>query len=90
MPSVLQGSELKSSRQYIIHKVVQVVTLNQPPSLVSRVHCLPAQTVIRSVPLHEMPHGVPHHWHRVHGGQQKELLGLVNHHTITKELTCIR
>ena len=55
--------ELEASGQHVIDKVVQVVSLDELLPLVARVHGHPAQLVIGYLPLHEVPHWLPHHRH---------------------------
>lgn len=82
--------ELEIRGEDVIHQVVQVAALNQPLALIARVHGLPAQLVlwVWYVSLHEVPDRMSHHWHWVHGGEEKQLASLINLNTTVQELTC--
>ena len=79
-------SEAPLCIQHIIHEVVQVGPIDEPVSLVARVHGGPAELVVGSLSLHEAPHGTTHHGDWLLAWQQQDLAHLVNLNALTEEL----
>ena len=73
----------------IIYKVVKVGSIDQPLSLVARVHSSPAELVVSHLTLHEAPHRAAHHRHWLLAWQDQDLTGLINLHSLPEELACI-
>ena len=84
---IVQG-RFEVRRHDIIDKIVKVGTINEPLSLVARVHGSPAELVIRSLSLHEAPHRTTHHRNRLLVWHDEKLSCLINVHSLAKELTC--
>ena len=81
--------ELEVRGEDIVNQIVKVVSLDEPLSLIARVHGCPAELIIRSLPLHEAPDRLPHDWHWVHfWPKQQQLSRLINLDPLTEELTC--
>ena len=80
--------EVKVGGEHIIDKVVKVGAINQPFSLVARVHGGPAELVIRQFPLHEAPHWSAHHRHGLLVGHNQDLADLIKFNSLAEELAC--
>ena len=72
----------------IIDEIVEVGSIDEPLSLVARVHGSPAELVITSLSLHEAPHRTTHHRNRLLVRHDQDLSRLINVHSLTEKLTC--
>ena len=72
----------------IIDEIVKVGAIDEPLSLVARVHGSPAELVIRSLSLHEAPHRTTHHRNRLLVWHNEKFSCLIYVHSLAEELTC--
>ena len=79
--------ELEICGHDIINEIVEVGAIDEPLSLVARVHGSPAELVIRSLSLHEAPHRTTHHRNRLLVRHDKDLTNFVHLNTLAEELT---
>ena len=71
----------------IIDEIVEVGSIDEPLSLVARVHGSPAELVITSLSLHEAPHRTTHHRNRLLVWHDQDLSHFVHLNALTEELT---
>ena len=81
--------ELEICGHDIIDKIVEVGSIDEPLSLVARIHGSPAELVIMSLSLHEAPHRTTHHRNRLLVWHDEDLTNFVHLNTLTEELTYI-
>ena len=79
--------ELEICGHDIINEIVEVGSIDEPLSLVARVHGSPAELVIRSLSLHEAPHRTTHHRNRLLVRHDEDLTNFVHLNTLSEELT---
>ena len=84
---IVQG-RLEVCGHDIIDKIVEVGSIDEPLSLVARVHGSPAELVITSLSLHKAPHRTTHHRNRFLVWHDEDLSCLIYVHSLTEELTC--
>ncbi len=82
-------SEREGSREDILDSVVPITTVNQPLSLVARVHGGPAELVVKHLPLHETPDRTTHHGHWLLRWKDQDLTNFINFNPFAEELACI-
>ena len=82
---MLGGSEI--SGHDIIHKVVEVGSINDTLPLVAWVHGCPAELIFYNFPLHEAPHRATHNGHRFLVGHDQDLSSLVHINPLAEKLT---
>ena len=83
---MLESLKLEIRRHDIVHKIVEVRSINKLFSLVAWVHGSPAELIVGSLSLHETPHRATHHGHRFLVGHDQDLTHFINCNPLAEEL----
>ena len=84
--------KFEAAGEHILYQIVQVMAVDEPLSLVARVHGCPAVLHILyfSTPLHEPPHWPPPDRYRGVVGKEEQFSHFIHFNTLAEKLACMK